>query len=786
MHLIYRHIKNKTYIISLLMACLFFSPAAGQEKKGDDTAAEQVVAKDTKKTPEAQSVDLGEVTVTGRIVDEATANVPAVVESVTAEGIKRMNAMETSDVFQYMPGSYLRKLYPGGTNSPLIIRGNNSTMTGRTLVMVDGIRLSDFTAAGNSNAPKWFMVAPQEIEKVDMIYGPFSAALSGNSLSGTALITTHMPQSLEVDTSFKYFYQNAHAFKTDDDLDGFNAFGSVGSKTGKLAYTLWINHLETENQSISYKTKKVADGGVAAGTAVTGWVADTDSSGNPIYVLGAAGTSEIENNSAKIKLAYDLTDTSELRLTSALWDSDRNEGSPETYLRDASGNPVYSGVVVINGRSYNLGNSTFGYRIFEGQDWLNGLSYDLDARNGFKLTATVSAYTQLKNLTQQSSTAAPASKTSGAGTVTDSENGWYTGDIKASRDLDWQGFHTLAAGYHFDQYYTDSEKWNASNWYSDVRTSLSEGSKGKTRTQALFLEDTWHIQDQWAIYLGGRFEMWEGFDASKSKDVASGRVTTGLADRSDENFSPKFATTFTPSENWQLRFSMALATRYPTVGEMYYAGLDSTTGLVNNSNPNLKPEESFAKDFTITRFLGDAGEARLTFFEDDVDNAIFKQTNAYTNLSNYQNVDEVRTRGIEIAYNIRRLFIDGLGLFTNVAWTDSEILSNANVPDSVGKKFPRVPEWRIKSVLDYSPSENWSFTFAGHYSGTQYGTLENTDTAGGYGGVDNYLVFDAKASFRFLSGFEASIGVDNITDELYFVSHPYPMRTFFAELKYSF
>ena len=139
-------------------------------------------------------MDIGDVTVTGRIVDEATANIPAVVESITAEGIKRMNAMETSDVFKYMPGSYLRKLYPGGTNSPLIIRGNNSTMTGRTLVLVDGIRLSDFTAAGNSNAPKWFMVAPQEIEKVDMIYGPFSAALSGNSLSGTALITTRMPE----------------------------------------------------------------------------------------------------------------------------------------------------------------------------------------------------------------------------------------------------------------------------------------------------------------------------------------------------------------------------------------------------------------------------------------------------------------------------------------------------------------------------------------------------------------------------------------------------------------
>ena len=82
-------------------------------------------------TSNDEVIDLGEVTVTGKIVDDRTANMPAVVESVTAEGIERINAVETSDVFKYMPGSYLRKLYPGSTNSPLVIRGNNSMMTGR-------------------------------------------------------------------------------------------------------------------------------------------------------------------------------------------------------------------------------------------------------------------------------------------------------------------------------------------------------------------------------------------------------------------------------------------------------------------------------------------------------------------------------------------------------------------------------------------------------------------------------------------------------------------------------
>ena len=778
--------KKKLVFIFVILMCagLFFS--SGEAGADDNEIQVSSSVNEDEDAAQQPAQDLGEITVTGKIIDETTAKMPAVVESITAEGIERINAMETSDVFKYMPGSYLRKLYPGSTNSPLIIRGNNSTMTGRTLVLADGIRLSDFTSSGNSNAPKWFMVAPQEIEKVDVIYGPFSAALSGNSMSGTALITTHMPDSLEVDTSLKYFYQNAHVYNTDDDLEGYNAFGSVGNRTGKFSYNLWFNRMEAEAQAISFITKSASSGGAAVGNPVSGWVADKDLNNEDRYVLGSAGTSDITNNTLKLKMAYDLTDYSTIRLTSAIWDSEKLEDSPESYLRDASGNIVYSGTVDIDGNSYTLSSSTFRYREAEYQDLINGLSYKLDAPDGLKVDASVSAYTALKNISRQSTDAVPASEHGGAGTVTENDNGWYTADLKVAKDVNgWAGAHTLSAGYHFDRYYTDSETWNASDWYDDVRTSLDEASEGKTQTHALFIEDTWYIEDHWSIYLGGRYEWWNGFDAGKSTDGVGGRITTNLDDKSDNGFSPKFSTTFTPNNNWQLRVSLAQAIRYPTVGEMYYGGITST-GEINKSNPDLKPEESFAKDFTITRFLGSNSEARLTFFEDDIDNAIFKQTNSYTNVSNYQNVDEVRTRGIELAFNVRRLFIDGLGLFTNVAWTDSEILRNDNVPESVGKDFPRVPEWRVKCVLDYAPTDKWAITFAGHYCGEQYSELDNSDTNGGYGGVDDFLVFDVKFSYRFPKGFEATLGVDNITDEEYYVSHPYPMRTYFAELKYSF
>jgi len=74
-------------------------------------------------------------------------------------------------------------------------------------------------------------------------------------------------------------------------------------------------------------------------------------------------------------------------------------------------------------------------------------------------------------------------------------------------------------------------------------------------------------------------------------------------------------------------------------------------------------------------------------------------------------------------------------------------------------------------------------TIGGRYASKPYNTLENIDHKGGYGGVDDYLVFDARILYKFLENFSVSFGVDNLTDELYHVYHPYSRRVFFTEIK---
>lgn len=763
--------RNTTRLlaVSLLGTAVSFSSAVAAETvsggKTDDSKMDEIL-----------------VTPKGRIADEVT-TAPAVVETRTAEELKRINKVDSSDVFRNMPDIYVRKLYPGSTNRPIAVRANPSSLTARTLVLMDGIPISNFLGSGSSNGPRWQAVAPDEIERVDVIYGPFSAAYGGNTLGGAALINTHIPRKREMSVEAGYTYQNADEYRTGKNMHGYTAHATYGDKLGPLSLMLWYDRLETRAQAISFMTPSSSNS--ASGTPVSGYIDDRDPQGKQRYIIGSAGTTCVTNNTAKLKLAYDLPDESQLRFNYVFWDSGQDYDSPDTYLRDASGQPVYSGTVDINGTRYTVSPSTFYYQKAAKQDMLYALSYSRNPADGLSLSVDLSYYDIFKDLTRKSTAAPPVSRGGGAGTITDNSGGWYTADVKTSHNVNWLGTHTLAGGYHFDRYVVDTETWNASDWKSDSRTTLSKREKGKTGTHAIFLEDTWNMTSQWTLYLGGRYEWWNGFDGSKSTDTSDGRVTTRLPGSHDNGFSPKFAITFKPTNNWSLRYSFGVANRYPTVGELFYGGI-SSAGIITTPNPDLKREHILAHDFTIARALWGYGDARLTFFQNEVKDAIYSQTNSYTNVKNYQNVDEVRTRGVEISLDLRKLPLEGLGLSANAAWAEAEILKNANVPASVGKRFPGVPKWRAKFTVDYAPTERWFLAFSGNYSARPFYNLDNSDTRGGYGGYDEYLVFDTKASCKINEHLTASVGIDNLTDVLYHEFHPFPRRTVYANMKYAF
>jgi iron complex outermembrane receptor protein len=155
------------------------------------------------------------------------------------------------------------------------------------------------------------------------------------------------------------------------------------------------------------------------------------------------------------------------------------------------------------------------------------------------------------------------------------------------------------------------------------------------------------------------------------------------------------------------------------------------------------------------------------------------------NVTNVQNVGRIVTQGFELAYGATDVLRPGLDLNASLTWTDSEIKRNDKFPVSVGKHQPRIPAWRATGVASYRVSDKIALTLAARYSGEQFSTLDNSDPNGfAYQGASKYFTADLRATYRLNAQWSVAVGIDNLNNYKYWNFHPYPQRTWLAELKY--
>src|SRR3954469_20949485 len=144
---------------------------------------------------------------------EAAHKTPNTKESVDAARLRQTtNVRNSEDALRYFPSLLVRKRHIGDTQAPLATRTSGVGSSARSLVYADGVLLS--ALIGNNNAfasPRWGMVSPEEIERVDIVYGPFVAAYPGNSIGAVVNLTTRLPVgpegSLRAATSVQRFDQ---------------------------------------------------------------------------------------------------------------------------------------------------------------------------------------------------------------------------------------------------------------------------------------------------------------------------------------------------------------------------------------------------------------------------------------------------------------------------------------------------------------------------------------------------------------------------------------------------
>ncbi|MGZ8935473.1 MAG: TonB-dependent receptor [Methylobacter sp.] len=724
---------------------------------------------------------------------------PTTTESVTKEKMaETVNAMNAEDVIKYLPSITVRKRYIGDTNAPVAMRTSGTSSSARSLIYADGILLSSLLGNNNVNtgSPRWNMVSPSEIERIDVMYGPFSAAYAGNSIGGVIDITTRMPEKFEAGGSIQATWMDFAFYGKQKTYDAQQYSFNLGDRRGGFSWRFDVSHLDSHSMPVTYATLNQPSTTSAAGTPVTGAIPDGNPTNVPIQVLGETNLNHTVQDNFKWKLAYDITPTIRAAYTLGLWQNDNNVGF-NSFLRDAAGNTINSGRVNIDGRSYNLSPTNapvFAENNTDQMHWSHRMNLKSNTGGLFdwELIGSVINYGED---TVRVPTVTPAlAAVNGAGRITSlTDTGWHTVDAKGIWRPFALGQHEVSFGFHHDLYNLENPVYNTSNWRYGSGESIFSNSRGKTQTEGYWLQDAWDFHEDWNLTLGGRLENWQAYDGLNSATVGGVLATVNQSERDELEFSPKAKLTWKPLDRVQVGAAIGQAYRFPTVTELFQTSLIPATNTLVNGNPGLKPEEALSSELSGEYFL-DQGRLRLSLFHERVYDAIFSQRdialtalNNNTTVNTIQNVDEVNTYGIEFSGEATDVGIAGLDLSGSATWTDSRITRNDANPNSVGKRQPRVPEWRATATVTYRPIDKLSTSVSGRYSSEQFGQLDNSDTNHfTYQGTGSFFVVDLRAKYQFTKQISASAGIDNVNDYQYFIFHPFPTRTYFAELKYNY
>jgi iron complex outermembrane receptor protein len=408
--------------------------------------------------------ELGGVIVRGQQPSSLPINIPTTSEGITGEELReRINALDAEDALKYFPSLLVRKRYIGDyDHAVLATRASGTGNSARSLVYADGIMLSNLLGNGASFTPRWGMVSPEEIERVDVLYGPFSAAYSGNSVGAVVDYVTRMPQRFEAHARLGYAFEDFELYATHGRFPARSASASVGNRWDRLSAWLSLSGIDSVAHQIGYATVLKETGSDAGGgVPVTGAFDGRSPRRQPWWLVGASGQTDTRQGQGKLKLAYDLADHLRLSYVLGLW---RNEAyrDSQSYLQDADGNRVYSGPVRIEDKRYTLAPSTIS---LQGADLLHrmqGLTLQQRRGGAWDFRLAWSRYDYVRDELRSPLLARPLADAGGPGRIADGRGtGWETSSASAA----WRphASHTIEFGLQRERFELQTLVSNTAN-----------------------------------------------------------------------------------------------------------------------------------------------------------------------------------------------------------------------------------------------------------------------------------------------------------------------------------
>lgn len=182
--------KKSAYLAPLLLAALGLNMAVASSAYAEEELTSSTVA---------EEITTNTVTVTATRSEKDILEVPMTVAVVTAEEIAKTPALTIADLLKNIPGVQI-ETYSNPSTDRVSIR-NESTQ--RTLILVDGMKTSSYSANGTA-----ITIDPSVIERIEVINGPSSVLYGSEAIGGVVNIITKKGGTKPIQGEFRTAYNS--------------------------------------------------------------------------------------------------------------------------------------------------------------------------------------------------------------------------------------------------------------------------------------------------------------------------------------------------------------------------------------------------------------------------------------------------------------------------------------------------------------------------------------------------------------------------------------------------
>ncbi len=654
------------------------------------------------------------ITVTPARGEQRMGDIPASVNILEREEIKRSPAVVADDVLRQVPSfSLFRRtssLSSHPTTQGVSLRGIGPSGVSRTLVLLDGVPFNDPFGGW----VYWTRLPIERASRIEIVDGSSSSLYGNYAMGGVINIVTATP------TRRTFGLRTQYGSRTSPKLDvaASDIWGKVGvSVDASLFSTDGFPNVVAVNP---------------AGVPERGLV-DNDVT--------------VDFRNFNVRLDYDPTDRVHTFFRSGYFREERNNGKHSTIDQTPEANDT----------TWKTASGGVRVRLPDTSELSGNVFFDFGTFNSNFLA--VPAATPPRSIGRMTLNQ----------TVPSTGVGWT---VQWSRTV--AGNQVFTAGTDGRWVDGDSEE-HGLDPVRGTTVVLDRVSGGTQRSFGAFVQDLIKPTSDLTLTLSARVDSWRSYDGHNLEvTVPSGTPTPGnapsLPDKADTAVSPRVAALYRLTSRINVWGDFAWGFRAPTLNELYRQF--RVGQVLTLANYQLGPERLVGGEAGISVAPMPNLTVRSTWYAnrvtDPVSNVTISTVGANVTQQR-QNLGRTRITGLQTDVEYRA------GTFWRFAggylYNRARVTENPANPALVGNYLPQVPQHRGSVQVSYANPRFATLAFELLAIGRQFDDDQNVRAVPGYAypGLPKYALVSISADRAIGSRFDVFVGVQNLFDQEYFV-----------------